>query len=132
MEGFKRYTHVECLGTEEREGLLDNDLVYVTAKVDGSNGSVWWDVETGQMACASRNFALEEGSEDNAYFRAWCDADGEEQGLLRAFCKTHPTLVVYVTCAAATCRLSGDLPERSRATMVMKSTKTIHVEEMSW
>ena len=95
MNEFRRYTHVERLGTEECEGLLDNDRVYVTAKVDGSNGSVWWDADANLMACASRNFALEKGGEDNAYFRAWCEADGEEQKMLRAFCEAHPTLVVY-------------------------------------
>ena len=95
MGDFKRYTHVERLGTEECEGLLDNDRVYVTAKVDGSNGSVWWDDEAGCMTCASRNFELAEGLEDNAYFRTWCEADGKEQMFLRAFCEAHPSLVVY-------------------------------------
>ena len=95
MGGFRRYTHVERLGTEECEGLLDNSRVFVTAKVDGSNGSVWWDEESDLMACASRNFELEEGGEDNANFRAWCEADGEEQRLLRAFCASHPRLVVF-------------------------------------
>ena len=40
MGGFKRYTHVERLGSEECQGLLDNGRVYITAKVDGSNGPV--------------------------------------------------------------------------------------------
>ena len=95
MGDFRRYTHVERLGTEQCDGLLDNDQVFVTAKVDGSNGSVWWDAEAACMACASRNFELTENVDDNAYFRAWCEVDGEEQRLLRAFCEAHPTLVVY-------------------------------------
>ncbi len=95
MADFKRYTHVERLDTEECEGLLDNERVYITAKVDGSNGSVWWDADAVRMACASRNFELAEGVDDNAHFRAWCAADGEEQRLLRAFCEAHPTLVVF-------------------------------------
>ena len=40
MSEYKKYLHVERLGSEECEGLLDNDAVYVTAKVDGSNGCV--------------------------------------------------------------------------------------------
>ncbi len=38
MGTYKRYMHVERLGTEECEGLLDNERVFVTVKVDGSNG----------------------------------------------------------------------------------------------
>lgn len=96
MSEFRRYMHVERLGTEGCEGLLDNDRVFVTAKVDGSNGCVWWDADEGSMACGSRNFELTApGVDDNAYFRAWCSADGDEQLLLRALCESHPNLVVY-------------------------------------
>lgn len=35
MSEYKKYLHVERLESEECEGLLDNDAVYVTAKVDG-------------------------------------------------------------------------------------------------
>lgn len=41
MSEYKKYLHVERLGSEECEGLLDNAAVYVTAKVDGSNGCVY-------------------------------------------------------------------------------------------
>lgn len=43
MSSFKRYIHVERLDSDECAGLLENNGIYVTAKVDGSNGSVWWD-----------------------------------------------------------------------------------------
>ena len=43
MSDYKKYTHVERLSSEACDGLLDNDTVYVTAKVDGSNGCVFWD-----------------------------------------------------------------------------------------
>jgi len=96
MGEFKRYTHVERLGTEECEGLLDNDRVFVTAKVDGSNGCVWWDAGEGRLAYGSRNYDLTAPDvDDNAHFRAWCESAGEEQDALRAFCEGHPTLVIY-------------------------------------
>ena len=95
MGNFRKYTHVERLGTEECDGLLDNDRVIVTAKVDGSNGSVWWDGDSCRMVCASRNYELTQGIDDNAGFRSWCASEGEEQNSLREFCQAHPTLVVY-------------------------------------
>lgn len=94
MSDYKRYTHVERLDAEECEGLLDNDEVVVTAKVDGSNGCVWWDEVAGKMACGGRNFELS-AEQDNAYFYVWCASAGEEQDRLRQFCEQHPTLIVY-------------------------------------
>ena len=67
MSEFKKYLHVERLGSEECEGLLDNGAVYVTAKVDGSNGCVYWSEKAGRVMVGSRNFELSD-SEDNAYF----------------------------------------------------------------
>lgn len=67
MSPFKRYIHVERLDSDECAGLLENDGVYVTAKVDGSNGSVWWDGDAHRLACASRNNVLDL-DEDNAGF----------------------------------------------------------------
>ncbi len=51
MAEYRKYTHVERLGTEECDGLLENDQVFVTAKVDGSNGCVFWDSRAGKV-CA--------------------------------------------------------------------------------
>ena len=39
---FKKYQHIERLGTDETEGILDG-LVYVFPKIDGTNGSIWWE-----------------------------------------------------------------------------------------
>ncbi len=94
MAEFQRYTHVERLGTEECDGLLDNDAVYVTAKVDGSNGCVFWDDEAQAVRAGSRNNVLA-GEEDNAYFRAWLSSNAEEARLLRSYCELHPRRVVY-------------------------------------
>ena len=53
MSEYKKYLHVERLGSEECEGLLDNDAVYVTAKVDGSNGCVYWSEKAGGVMVGS-------------------------------------------------------------------------------
>ena len=94
MSPFKRYIHVERLDSDECAGLLENDGVYVTAKVDGSNGSVWWDGDAHRLACASRNNVLDL-DEDNAGFCAWCATPGDERDRLMAFCEQHPHLVVF-------------------------------------
>ena len=41
MAGYRSYTHVERLNSPECEGLLQNDMVAVTAKVDGTNACVY-------------------------------------------------------------------------------------------
>lgn len=49
---FAHYMHIERLGREEVDGLIDG-TVYVFPKLDGCNASVW--MEDGQIACGSRN-----------------------------------------------------------------------------
>ena len=94
MSEYKKYLHVERLGSEECEGLLDNGAVYVTAKVDGSNGCVYWSEKAGRVMVGSRNFELSD-SEDNAYFYVWMKSGADEAKLLCAYCATHPTRIVY-------------------------------------
>lgn len=94
MSEYKKYLHVERLGSEECEGLLDNAAVYVTAKVDGSNGCVYWSEKAGGVMVGSRNFELSD-AEDNAYFHAWLKSGADEAKLLCTYCESHPTRVVY-------------------------------------
>lgn len=61
---FKRYQHIERLGTDEVEGILDGTC-YVFYKIDGTNGSVW--IEDGEVKAGSRNRELTE-EEDNFDF----------------------------------------------------------------
>lgn len=94
MAHFEKYTHVERLDTEECEGLLDNDRVYITAKVDGTNGCVFWDDSLERARAGSRNYVLSE-EEDNAHFREWLASEADEASLLRAYCEDNRSRVVY-------------------------------------
>lgn len=94
MSDYKKYTHVERLSSETCEGLLDNDTVYVTAKVDGSNGCVFWDSANDCFAVGSRNNPLSD-KEDNGYFYAWAMSDGAEQRLLKKYCEENQSKIVY-------------------------------------
>jgi ATP-dependent RNA circularization protein (DNA/RNA ligase family) len=54
--GVTKYQHVERLGSENVEGLLDGFPLVVQEKIDGANLSVW--MEDGQLCIASRNKQL--------------------------------------------------------------------------
>ena len=49
MAKYKSYLHVERLSNPDCEGLLQNDQVFVTAKVDGTNACVWYDPDTNEI-----------------------------------------------------------------------------------
>ena len=54
MANFHSYLHVERLTSSDCEGLLDNDNVVVTAKVDATNACVWYDPEQNRLRTGSR------------------------------------------------------------------------------
>ena len=74
MAKYRSFTHVERLSSESCDGILDNDTVFVTAKVDGTNTCVFND--NGKICAGSRtrNLTLED---DNAGFLKWL-VDTEE------------------------------------------------------
>lgn len=94
MSGYKSYMHVERLGSPETEGLLENNVVIVTAKVDGTNACVYWDKDKEQVGAGSRKRALSI-AKDNADFYAWMRSSHEEAVALRRFITDHPYYIVY-------------------------------------
>lgn len=56
-KNLTRYQHVERLGHQEVQGLLDHGEVIVQEKIDGANLTVAWDDEDG-LIVASRNQAI--------------------------------------------------------------------------
>ena len=70
---LRRYDHVERLGHEKVEG-IDVGEVYVFPKLDGTNGSVWFEYTEGAvkyLECGSRTRTLSTEA-DNAGFYQWC------------------------------------------------------------
>ena len=94
MSGYRSYLHVERLEHPDCEGLLQNDFVAVTAKVDGTNACVYWDADLNQVGGGSRKRALTE-QKDNANFYAWIRSGQEEAVALRRFITDNPHLIVY-------------------------------------
>ena len=89
---FKPYLHVERLGKTEVDNILCG-TVRLTAKLDGTNASVWAD-ENGHMHYGSRKREISV-EDDNAGFAAWMKSDNEEAVLLIRFCQANPSMIVY-------------------------------------
>lgn len=86
---FRPYTHVQRYGTDETEGILDSGTCYVFPKLDGTNGSVWWN---GKRVCAgSRKKHLTRSTQDNAGFYAYVSADARFED----FFAKYPNLRLY-------------------------------------
>jgi hypothetical protein len=63
---FRQYMHVERLESEEVAGLLDGQC-HIFPKIDGTNGSIWLDEESGNIYAGSRKRQLI-GEKDNFDF----------------------------------------------------------------
>lgn len=82
---FIKYQHIERLGTTETEG-IEMGVCYVFPKIDGTNGSLWW--EDG-LCAGSRRRQLSAES-DNAGFFGWAQAQEFDK-----FFKAYPDLRLF-------------------------------------
>lgn len=96
MRDFKAYTHVVRVDDAKAQGLLDNDIVYITAKVDGTNSSVWADAD-GTLHAGARTREITSAPEkDNLGFAKWVlESNDDEAVALRGFAVSHPEYVVF-------------------------------------
>src|SRR3990172_5910877 len=78
---LRRYQHVERLGHEEVEGLLDGEVV-LQDKIDGANGSVCLDPEAG-LIIASRNQAISIGGNPPTGFNGFVEYVLGHEGIRR-------------------------------------------------
>lgn len=91
MSDFRRYDHVERLGHSDVEG-LEIGTVHIFPKLDGTNGSVWYDPAGARLRCASRNRELSLDS-DNAGFADWVHG-GASPGLVSVL-RERPSWILY-------------------------------------
>lgn len=89
MVEFVRYPHLERLGGGETDGILHGN-VFAFYKIDGTNGSIWWDDEKQRMRFGSRNRELDIHN-DNAGFM---NALHQDEKLIEFF-KGFPELRLY-------------------------------------
>ena len=78
---FSKYHHIERIGNEEVEGLLDG-TVHVYPKIDGTNASIW--MHEGGMHFGSRKRELSE-EKDNAGFLQWAALGDDSPNFLGWF-----------------------------------------------
>jgi len=86
---FKKYQHIERIGSDEIDGLLVGEC-YVFPKIDGTNGCVWWDDNGVHAGSRNRELTLQE---DNAGFLAWLIRDDGQP--LRDLAERNPGKIVY-------------------------------------
>ena len=89
---FKPYLHVERLGKTEVDNIL-NGTVRLTAKLDGTNASVWADKD-GHMHYGSRKREISV-EDDNAGFAAWMESNRLEAQLLIKACQANLHWIIY-------------------------------------
>ena len=80
---FKKYQHIERFGTTEVEG-IETGTCYIFPKIDGTNGSVWFENNTVYAGSRNRVLTLEN---DNAGFFNYIINDKRIENYL----KTNPT-----------------------------------------
>lgn len=88
---FKKYQHIERLGTEEVQN-IEVGTCYCFPKIDGTNASIW-PSDIGLQA-GSRQRWLAEGQNDNAGFREAIKTDAQFEGIRKAM-TDNPKLRFY-------------------------------------
>lgn len=83
---FKKYQHIERLGTIETNG-IEQGMCYVFPKIDGTNGQLWWN---NGLKAGSRNRELSFDF-DNQGFYLWAI---EQRNILNFFTK-YPNLKLF-------------------------------------
>lgn len=88
MAGFRKYQHVERLGTDEVEGIECGECV-IMPKIDGTNSSIWLD-DDGNICCGSRTRQLSL-DKDNAGFMEYVLRNDK----FKKYLEKHPTHRLY-------------------------------------
>ncbi len=86
------YTHVVKLNTVDAEGILENECVAVTAKMDGTNARVWSD--DGKIICGSRGRKISV-DKDNAGFAAFINGPSDEAQKIWLFLIGNPQYEIF-------------------------------------
>ena len=88
---FKKYQHIEKLGSSEVEGILQGE-VNVFYKIDGTNSCIWKDGN--DIKFGSRNRELSDQL-DNAGFKHEISNNKEIMSDLNKFFELYPNYIIY-------------------------------------
>jgi len=89
MNEFRKYMHVERLGTREVEGILEG-VCLIFSKIDGTNSQVFWNKETNEINAGSRNRILSLESDNAGFYRHI-----KEDVNITKFLSTYPDYIIY-------------------------------------
>lgn len=93
MAKFHKYLHVYRLGVDDVAGILAGTC-YVTPKMDGTNSSVWFDLDKNEVCAGSRTRELNM-EKDNAEFYYWAvKTNADEAVAIRNFVTENPRYTV--------------------------------------
>lgn len=89
---FQAYTHLERLGKQDVEGIL-NGVCEIQPKVDGTNSCVWCENEEIHTGSRKREIKTDD---DNASFAYWMSLLEEDEPVkLRTFLYANPDITIY-------------------------------------
>ena len=88
---YKKYQHIEKLGTHEVEGILNGE-VHLTYKIDGTNSCVY--LKNDELAFGSRNRELSLDQDNQGFVAAAMKNPAFTDALLQLL-RAHPNWIVY-------------------------------------
>lgn len=86
---FKKYQHIERLGTDKTEGILNGEC-HIFPKLDGMNCQIWYNEQTKRLHAGSRNQELSPKI-DNRNFLKWVK---QQENILKCL-QLNPTIRLY-------------------------------------
>lgn len=89
MVEFTKYPKLKRYGDSEVKS-IHNGKLYVFPKIDGSNGSLWWDEETNTLKAGSRNRELTLNDDNAGFYNEMIKSD-----MHRSFLEKNPTYILY-------------------------------------
>ena len=97
MTEFHPFIHIERLDTEPCSGIL-NGTCYLSPKIDGTNATIYFDIDKDELVCGSRKRALSP-DDDNAGFATWffdtIDTPLSEAENIACLIADHPHIQVF-------------------------------------
>lgn len=85
---FKPYQHIERLGSDEVEGILDSTF-YIFPKIDGTNGCCYLG-DDGELKCGSRRRELTLENDNGGFYQAM----SKNKNIID-YLHAHPTHILY-------------------------------------
>lgn len=95
MASYRSYQHLEKLQKDCVKDIVYSAKYIIQPKLDGTNGSIWFDTDTNSVQCGSRNREISI-QQDNAGFAKYIlTSEDEEIVSLRKFVTEHPQYIIY-------------------------------------